>query len=62
MPVLNSNCMGSNGAVVPEPSVVSLIGGGMRVIEAICPVCKQTVRVYKDREGVVSIYPHAGID
>lgn len=49
MPVVHTTCLGSNG----EPTIVSLVE---KIGE--CPVCGAQERIYRDRFGRITIWPH----
>ena len=51
MPVVHSDCAGSKAE--PRHFDWSLHVG-------ICAVCQRVARVFKDREGVVVMWPHEG--
>ena len=53
MPVIHSDCAGSKA----EPR---LFDWGTHI--GVCAVCGKRARLFKDREGVVVMWPHEGED
>lgn len=43
MPIVHTTCLGSNADPAPDGT---------------CPVCHSRQRIYKDRDGAVTIWPH----